>query len=115
MTSFAFWFGRATDYDKDLNKFWLISEKSRKTVTFTAYLYIFLAFGGIEATSVLDTDTEKRVAESIILLAGNKTLIVIAHRLSAVEHCDCIYLLEKGRIVKSGSFTEVIKLQALTI
>lgn len=61
-----------------------------------------------EATSALDNETEKLVSDAIGSLAGVKTLIVIAHRLTTVEHCDRIYLLEKGRIVKSGSYQEVV-------
>ncbi|HBB31971.1 MAG TPA: ABC transporter ATP-binding protein [Cyanobacteria bacterium UBA8803] len=61
-----------------------------------------------EATSALDTETERLVSEAIKSLAGTKTLIIIAHRLSTVEHCDCIYLLEKGRVIRSGSYQEVI-------
>lgn len=61
-----------------------------------------------EATSALDNETEKKVSEAIQNLAGKKTLIVIAHRLSTVEHCDQVYLLEKGKIAKSGSFNEVV-------
>ena len=61
-----------------------------------------------EATSALDNETEKLVSEAIASLVGTKTLIIIAHRLSTVEHCDRIYLLEKGRIVRSGSYQEVV-------
>jgi ABC-type multidrug transport system fused ATPase/permease subunit len=61
-----------------------------------------------EATSALDDETESLVTESIKNLSGNKTMIIIAHRLSTVEHCDRIYLLEGGRIVKSGSYKEVV-------
>ncbi|MGF1588776.1 MAG: ABC transporter ATP-binding protein [Pleurocapsa sp.] len=61
-----------------------------------------------EATSALDNETERLVSEAIKSLAGAKTLIIIAHRLSTVEHCDRVYLLEKGRIVKSGSYPEVV-------
>ena len=61
-----------------------------------------------EATSALDNETEKLVSEAIRSLAGTKTLIIIAHRLSTVEHCDRVYLLEKGRIVRSGSYQEVV-------
>jgi len=56
----------------------------------------------------LDNETEKLVSEAIRSLAGTKTLIIIAHRLSTVEHCDRIYLLEKGRIVQSGTYQEVV-------
>ena len=61
-----------------------------------------------EATSALDNETERLVSDAIKSLAGTKTLITIAHRLSTVEHCDRIYLLEKGRLVESGSYQEVV-------
>ncbi|MEQ9237523.1 ABC transporter ATP-binding protein [Coleofasciculus sp. E2-BRE-01] len=61
-----------------------------------------------EATAALDNETESRVTSAINALAGTKTLIVIAHRLSTVENCDRIYMLEKGRVVKSGSYQEVV-------
>ncbi|MGC9502636.1 ABC transporter ATP-binding protein [Baaleninema sp.] len=61
-----------------------------------------------EATSALDNETEHLVNQSIQALSGEKTLIIIAHRLTTVEHCDRIYLMEKGRVVKSGSYAEVV-------
>jgi ABC-type multidrug transport system fused ATPase/permease subunit len=61
-----------------------------------------------EATSALDNETESLVTEAIRALSGTKTMIIIAHRLTTVEHCDRIYLLEKGRIVQSGSYQEVV-------
>ncbi|MBP0001878.1 MAG: ABC transporter ATP-binding protein [Cyanobacteria bacterium SID2] len=61
-----------------------------------------------EATSALDNETEHLVNQSIQALSGQKTLIIIAHRLTTVEHCDRIYLMEKGRVVKSGSYAEVV-------
>ncbi|MBE9125343.1 MULTISPECIES: ABC transporter ATP-binding protein [unclassified Coleofasciculus] len=61
-----------------------------------------------EATSALDNETERLVSESIRSLAGTKTLIIIAHRLSTVEHCDRVYLMEKGCVVKWGSYEEVV-------
>ena len=61
-----------------------------------------------EATAALDSETERLVSESIRSLAGTKTLIIIAHRLSTVEHCDRIYLLDQGRVIKSGSYQEVV-------
>lgn len=61
-----------------------------------------------EATSALDNETEVLVSEAIKSLAGTKTLIIIAHRLSTVEHCDRVYLLEKGCLIKSGSYQEVV-------
>ncbi len=61
-----------------------------------------------EATSALDNETEGLISEAIKSLAGTKTLIIIAHRLSTVEHCDRVYLFEKGRLIKSGSYQEVV-------
>ncbi len=61
-----------------------------------------------EATAALDNETESLVTESIKSLAGTKTLIIIAHRLSTVEHCDRVYWLDRGRIVQSGSYQEVV-------
>ena len=61
-----------------------------------------------EATSSLDNETEKEVIETIKRLKGNKTLIVIAHRLTTVEHCDLLYRLEQGGVSAVGSFAEVV-------
>lgn len=51
-----------------------------------------------ESTSALDTETESEIVENIKMLRGQKTLIIIAHRLSTLKHCDRIYSLEKGQI-----------------
>jgi len=48
------------------------------------------------------------VTEAIKSLSGIKTMIIIAHRLSTIEHCDRIYMLEKGQVVKAGSYQEVV-------
>jgi len=61
-----------------------------------------------EATSSLDNETEKEVINTIKQLKGNKTLIVIAHRLTTVEHCDVLFRLEKGQVTAEGSFQEVV-------
>ncbi len=61
-----------------------------------------------EATSALDNETESLVNQAISSLAGTKTLIIIAHRLSTVEHCDRIYRLDRGRIIQSGTYQEVV-------
>ena len=61
-----------------------------------------------EATSSLDTGTEAEFMRTVRLLKGKKTFVVVAHRLSTVEHCDVLYRLEGGRIVASGSFPEVV-------
>ena len=61
-----------------------------------------------EATSALDNETELEIIEEVKLLKGQKTLIVIAHRLSTVQHCDMIYRLECGKIIESGTPDEVL-------
>jgi ATP-binding cassette, subfamily B, bacterial PglK len=61
-----------------------------------------------EATAALDNDTESLVTEAIQSLSGQKTMIIIAHRLSTIERCDRIYMMQAGRIVKSGSYQEVV-------
>jgi ABC-type multidrug transport system fused ATPase/permease subunit len=61
-----------------------------------------------EATSALDNETESLVTESIQSLSGTKTMIVIAHRLSTIKHCDRIYVMDKGKIIKSGTYQEVV-------
>lgn len=53
-----------------------------------------------EATSALDNDTEKAIMDSINSLHGNKTLIIIAHRLQTIEKCDAVYRIEEGKAVK---------------
>ena len=61
-----------------------------------------------EATSALDSNTETGVMESINSLKGNKTIIIVAHRLSTLENCDKIYKIENGIIVSSGSSKEML-------
>ena len=60
-----------------------------------------------EATSSLDGTTEAGVMEMIHRLGTLKTLIVIAHRLSTVRACDVIYLLHEGRIIASGTYSDL--------
>jgi ABC-type multidrug transport system fused ATPase/permease subunit len=51
-----------------------------------------------ESTSALDNETEKDIVENIKLLKGDKTLIIIAHRLTTLQYCDKIYQLQDGKI-----------------
>lgn len=55
-----------------------------------------------EATSALDTITEQEVMDTVRELRGNKTVIIVAHRLSTVQQCDRLYRLEGGRVVEEG-------------
>ena len=60
-----------------------------------------------EATSSLDGETESRISESIQLLRGRTTVIMIAHRLSTVRNADQVIYMDKGRIIAQGTFEEV--------
>jgi len=60
-----------------------------------------------EATSALDAETENRVAESILRLTGECTVIFVAHRLSVVRGADMIYYIDKGKIISQGTFEEL--------
>jgi len=60
-----------------------------------------------EATSSLDTESELLIQQSINSLKGERTIVIIAHRLSTVRNCDYIYVLKEGRIVEEGSFDEL--------
>ena len=62
-----------------------------------------------ESTSSLDYETEREIVNEIQELKGNKTMIVVAHRLNTLEHCDRIYKIEKGEIISSGSYEDIVK------
>jgi subfamily B ATP-binding cassette protein MsbA len=62
-----------------------------------------------EATSALDTESEMLIQKSISSLKGERTIVIIAHRLSTVKNCDYIYVLKEGRIVEEGSFDELYR------
>lgn len=66
-----------------------------------------------EATSSVDTETEANIQSAIENLAGSRTIIVIAHRLSTVMRADNIVVLEKGKIVEEGSHTELFEKNGL--
>ena len=62
-----------------------------------------------ESTSALDNDTEKEIINQIRDLKREKTIIIIAHRLSTLQHCDYIYKIESGRISNLGSYENMMK------
>jgi len=61
-----------------------------------------------EATSALDANNEREIMEKLNLFFRNKTVVVIAHRLSTVINADQIVVLEKGKIIEMGNHTELI-------
>lgn len=61
-----------------------------------------------EATSALDNETEALVIKALDGLGRDKTVIMIAHRLSTVSGCDILFRLEQGRVVASGTYDEVL-------
>ena len=63
-----------------------------------------------EATSSLDSESEKYIQNSIDALKGNMTVIIIAHRLSTIKNVDYIYVIEKGKIIENGTYDKLIKI-----
>jgi ABC-type multidrug transport system fused ATPase/permease subunit len=61
-----------------------------------------------EATSALDNSTEIAFVNAIKNLAGLKTIIIIAHRLTTIEHCDYVYKLDNGKIISEGKYKDVV-------
>ncbi|WP_138429428.1 ABC transporter ATP-binding protein [Fodinibius saliphilus] len=66
-----------------------------------------------EATAALDNITEKQVIRAIESLIGERTIIMIAHRLTTVMNCDQLYLMEGGRIVQEGTYEELVEKSSL--
>jgi ATP-binding cassette, subfamily B, bacterial MsbA len=61
-----------------------------------------------EATSALDAESERAVQEALQILMKNRTTLVIAHRLSTVEHADRIVVMEAGKIIEIGNHTKLL-------
>ena len=61
-----------------------------------------------EATSALDANNEKEIMEKLNIFFKNKTVVVIAHRLSTVMNADQIVVLEKGKIIEMGNHSELV-------
>jgi len=62
-----------------------------------------------EATSALDNQTEQLVMEAIGGMDKRKTIILIAHRLNTVKHCDCVFIIENGKLVGQGTYNELLE------
>lgn len=61
-----------------------------------------------EPTSAIDTETEAEIQKAITRVARDKTVIVMAHRLSTIQNADCIYVVENGAIAESGTHRELL-------
>ena len=61
-----------------------------------------------EATSALDTESERHIQSALDNIMKNRTTLVIAHRLSTIENADRILVMDKGRIIESGSHSELL-------
>lgn len=60
-----------------------------------------------EATSALDNRTERRITDTMESLRGSVTVIIVAHRLSTVRHCDRLVFMENGKVASAGTFEDV--------
>ena len=66
-----------------------------------------------EATSGVDSETERTVSESLDRVARERTLVSVAHRLSTVKDADTIYCMDKGRIAECGTHEELLALRGV--
>jgi len=60
-----------------------------------------------EATSALDEDSQKKVQGALEVAMSGRTSIIIAHRMSTIEKCDKIFVLESGKVIEEGGFEEL--------
>jgi len=61
-----------------------------------------------EATSALDNITERVVMDAVSNLGRGKTTILVAHRLTTVQRCDVIFVFDRGGIIASGTYDELV-------
>lgn len=66
-----------------------------------------------EATASLDSQTEQIVQDALDILMNGRTVLVIAHRLSTVQHADIIYVLHNGKVVEKGRHEELLNIQGI--
>ncbi len=61
-----------------------------------------------EATSAVDNETEAAIQRSLDHITQNRTTVAIAHRLSTIRNADCIYVMEHGQLIESGTHSELL-------
>jgi subfamily B ATP-binding cassette protein MsbA len=61
-----------------------------------------------EATSALDSESERQVQEALQRLMAGRTTLIVAHRLSTIEHADVVVVLDHGKLVESGSHAQLL-------
>jgi ATP-binding cassette subfamily B protein len=62
-----------------------------------------------DAFSAIDTNTEDHIRRALAPIMAQRTTILVAHRLSTVQHCSIIVVLERGRIIEQGTHTELVQ------
>ena len=67
-----------------------------------------------EATSSVDTETEFQIQTALETLLRGRTTVAIAHRLSTVRKADCLFVIEDGRVIESGTHTQLLALGGAT-
>lgn len=88
----------------------MLSQGQRQLISFLrAYLKNPSILILDEATSSIDSNSEELIQKAILKITENKTSIIIAHRLSTILDSDRILVMDKGRLVESGSHVELIK------
>ena len=66
-----------------------------------------------EATNSLDASNERKIMENLKCFFKNKTVLIVAHRLSTVKNADQVVVIEKGQIAEKGSHVELIEKKGL--
>ena len=67
----------------------------------------------MEATSSVDTETEVQIQKALETLVQGRTTVAIAHRLSTVRKADCLFVIDDGRLIESGTHSELLAMGGL--